>query len=155
MAPPRIPPANRLEANSKRVGACLLWTGPKTKDGYGAIGIGRKQYRAHRVAYTLAHGLIGEGLLVCHRCDTPLCIEPDHLFVGTPRDNTRDMHAKGRMPIRRGAAHHATKILPEQRPVIRARREAGETLKQIAADYGVCFQVISAICRKEKSYGAA
>lgn len=74
-----------------------MWTGSKTKDGYGVIQIGRnKQYRVHRIAYENAFGKFPARFLVCHTCDKPLCVNPKHLFLGTPRDNTKDMIHKGR-----------------------------------------------------------
>lgn len=81
---------------------CLLWTGGAAPGGYGAFPI-RKRLpgdpvggRAHRVAWEMAHGPIPDGLFVCHRCDTPACVNVDHLFLGTPLDNMRDCIAKGR-----------------------------------------------------------
>lgn len=72
---------------------CWLWTGPKTKrGGYGESSLGQ----AHRVAFLLTVGPIGHGLFVCHRCDTPLCVNPAHLFLGTNNDNVADMIGKGR-----------------------------------------------------------
>ncbi len=62
----------------------------------GQVHIRYKNQYAHRVAYELATGPIPEGMVVCHRCDTPACINPDHLFVGTQQDNIADMHRKGR-----------------------------------------------------------
>jgi hypothetical protein len=155
MAPARISPALRLEQKAAWVGDCLIWQGAKTRDGYGVMGIGRgKQHRAHRVAYELANGPIEPGAVICHRCDTPLCVNPAHLFAGTPGDNTRDMHAKGRAVVRRGADHHASKVSHADRDCIRSLRQAGQTLEQIAARYGVAFQTVSAICRMERNYGS-
>ena len=79
-----------------KTGACWLWRGSVSRQGYGVIQLNKRQHRAHRIAYILTHGPIAEGLFVCHRCDVRNCIRPDHLFLGTASDNTRDMLAKGR-----------------------------------------------------------
>lgn len=76
---------------------CVLWQSGKNEHGYGTVAWnGRTAQLAHRISYTLRHGAIPDGLLVLHRCDTPACVNPDHLFTGTQLDNVRDMFAKGR-----------------------------------------------------------
>lgn len=155
MAPPRKALDQRIMENSDRSGPCWIWTGCKTRDGYGVMTVGRKQYRAHRVSYETFRGPIPEGMVVCHQCDVPLCVRPDHLFAGTPSDNSRDMVAKGRKALRIDQSHHAIKISHQQRAEVRALRERGVSLKHIAEKYGVAFQTISAICKGVQSYGAA
>lgn len=82
------------------VTGCWLWTLQVGANGYPRMSIGQKSYLpAHRIAYRafrLNGKPIPEGMFVCHKCDTPSCVNPDHLFLGTARDNTRDMIAKGR-----------------------------------------------------------
>ncbi len=75
---------------------CWLWNGPVDARGYGETMIKHKPKRAHRLAYEYTHGAIPPGLYVCHHCDNPLCVNPDHLFLGTAKDNTTDMVNKGR-----------------------------------------------------------
>lgn len=70
---------------------CILWTGCSDKDGYGIIGIKKNYFRAHRVSYSLSYGEIPNGLFVCHKCDTPSCINPNHLYLGTNSDNQKDV----------------------------------------------------------------
>lgn len=74
---------------------CWLWLGGRNSAGYGVFGSGSETL-AHRISYILVNGSIPEGLFACHRCDTPSCVRPDHLFVGTGADNMRDMICKGR-----------------------------------------------------------
>jgi hypothetical protein len=75
---------------------CWDWTGGRSSDGYGQVRWYRRALRAHRVAYALAKGLIPKNLLVCHSCDNILCINPEHLWLGTVKANTQDMIRKGR-----------------------------------------------------------
>jgi hypothetical protein len=75
---------------------CWFWGGTRNVDGYGRVRINGKSDGAHRVSYEYHIGPIPKGLYVCHKCDCPPCVNPDHLFLGTARDNARDKIAKGR-----------------------------------------------------------
>jgi len=106
----KVPIEDRFWAKvSKANGdACWLWTGgkyrhPRTREEtYGCISVGsrsdesKKMVAAHKVAWELANGPIPSGMKVCHRCDVPACVRPDHLFLGTQRDNVQDMVNKKR-----------------------------------------------------------
>jgi len=74
---------------------CWLWSGYTMPNGYGHFSIGTKSHLAHRVSYLYFKGQPGN-LYVCHKCDNPYCVNPEHLFLGTHQDNIRDMVSKGR-----------------------------------------------------------
>jgi len=92
-AGPVIP---RFMAKVKITESCWIWTAAKDDRGYGRIGFRGRTSKAHRVAWTILCGPIPRGMWILHKCDTPACVNPDHLFVGTALDNSRDMVAKRR-----------------------------------------------------------
>lgn len=142
----RISAARRLEHYSypEPTTGCLLWIGFVSSTGYGKLSIrrdGRVAPRlAHRVAYELTKGPIPEGLCVCHKCDTPPCINPDHLFLGSHQDNNQDMARKGR-------ARAACLTEDDVRGIIAALAR-GERHAQIAARYGVSATSIDRIATR-------
>ena len=94
-------PDKRFWSKVKKTDGCWLWTGHLDYQGYGDFTIGRKQrYRAHRYSVIL-DGRDPTGKYVCHHCDNPSCVRPDHLFIGTPLDNMQDKMKKGRHHMQR------------------------------------------------------
>ena len=80
--------------------SCWLWTaGTRGKTGYGAFRLNDKVVDAHRVSYELHNGVIPEGVYVCHTCDNRLCVNPNHIFLGSPKDNWKDGFDKGRIKL--------------------------------------------------------
>ena len=136
---------------------CWNWTGSFDGKGYGRIrGYGRKGHdlRAHRAAYEMVNGPIPAGNYVCHHCDNPRCVRPDHLFAGTQLDNMRDMAAKGRQAFQRhpggaprGTRNGSAKLTEADVRAIRRERQEGASLVALGLRYGVNHTTISGIAR--------
>jgi hypothetical protein len=99
--------------------SCWLWTANKDGVGYGAIHVIDRMKKAHRISYELSVGPIPNDMHVCHRCDTPSCINPAHLFLGTRSDNMRDCEQKGRRTHGKGEQNHASKLTRDEVRFIR------------------------------------
>ena len=120
---------------------CWIWVGAKKPSGYGNFYAHGKYMGAHCAAYLLYKGEIGDGLCVCHRCDNPSCVNPDHLFLGTAQANMDDMRAKGRWVC-------GNKRLSDQQCLeIVDLRKSGKSLKQIASVYLCSEANVSLIAR--------
>lgn len=129
---------------------CWFWTASVRPDGYGQImtkkGLPRK---ANRAAWEIYRGQIPEGLFVCHTCDNKLCVNPDHLFLGTALDNVRDMDRKGRRVVvsNHGEKHGCAKLKAYQVLEIRALKDTGLKHWEIAARYNVTRTMIGYILK--------
>ena len=119
---------------------CMIWMGHVGHAGYGHIGINHKVKRAHRVAWEEVNGPIPEGMHLCHRCDVPCCVNPDHMFIGTHSDNMADMYKKGRSAF--GEKHGNSKVTESQ--VIEILSDSRK-YNDICADYGITLGTLSAI----------
>jgi len=110
---------------------CWIWTRAQ-RAGYGAVYVNGKKESAHRVAYRLYIGEIPVGLCVCHTCDNPLCVNPDHLFLGTHSDNMKDAYAKGRLILptsgrfKKGHVPHNAGISMERAAMVKRAIERGK-----------------------------
>jgi len=118
---------------------CWLYRKQRSSDGYGVFKMNGRSVRAHRFSWELANGPIPDGLWVLHRCDTPRCVRPDHLFLGTPRDNVQDAIRKGRRRYEpaRGEQNGSAKLSVAQVREARVRVAVGEPKASVARDFGV------------------
>lgn len=132
---------------------CWIWTAGRSKDGYGHIREGRagsRKRRASQVSWELTHGAILDGLDVLHKCDVRPCVRPEHLFTGTPAENSMDMVIKGRQFTPCGERHGQSKLTAAQVLSIRERHAAGEMQKTLAHEFGVCIAQINNIVHKRQ-----
>lgn len=119
---------------------CWEWQGSRNQKGYGTVGCNSRSYKAHRVAYELATGEWPGANLICHHCDNPGCVNPAHLFVGTPRDNMQDKVRKGRHATA-GLDRHAwleifgsqIKPIRDMKPNMRVVRVAQKLIEYVEA----------------------
>lgn len=139
------------KVHPEALSGCWLWHGGVNEHGYGIFGRGRRKdgvIKAHRHAYQLTKGPIPDGLVVRHRCDVPACVNPEHLELGTQKDNARDSIERGRAvkpPVRRGRDNVNGKLDEDAVRSIRRERAAGTSLETLAKRYGVGISSISRV----------
>jgi len=130
---------------------CWLWAyGGRTSDGYGTVQHEKKTLLAHRVSWMLHRGEIPHGHSVCHRCDTPACVNPDHLFTASHADNMADMRAKGRADRKHGARNGRAKLSNDQAmEMLTLSRMGLFSKRQIARSYGVADSTVARVINGE------
>lgn len=126
---------------------CWIWKGGLSPKGYGKFADSEfKTVRAHRYSYELNVGEIKKGLNVLHRCDNPSCVRPDHLFLGTQKENMEDMFKKGRKVL--GEVHKMSKTTKND---VLKTRELSEvkTLSELAEMFGLGTSQVHRIIKKQ------
>lgn len=156
----RVDKNGTTPAHKPDIGPCWLWTGAKDNKGYGVTTFEWKYMTAHRAAYMFHHGNLEGAEFVCHHCDNPPCVNPEHLFLGTNRDNTADKvskqrqsrgekHSKAILPGRkRGEAHYSHKLTEQN--VLEIRKLWAESkipLEQLAVRFGVSYGTLERAAR--------
>jgi DNA-binding transcriptional regulator YiaG len=153
---------DRFWAKVDKTDHCWLWTACVVHGGYGQFSV--SSYRAisaHRFSYMLHNGSIPSGLMVCHACDNPRCVRPDHLFLGTQADNIRDKVAKNRQAtgarhgsktkperVSRGERQHSSKLSADQVRAIRSQYPT-LTLRALAKEFGVSYATVHDIVTRQ------
>lgn len=137
-------------AKVNKTDSCWEWTGTIMRGGYGHFSINNRYKQAHRVSYQMNVGAIPAGLCVLHRCDNRRCVRPDHLFLGTQKDNAQDAIAKGRFTTgerngfrKKKEAHKLTDTQVNE--IAQRYKRGGITHKELAAEYGVSKSLVTMI----------
>lgn len=127
---------------------CWEWQGARQTMGYGAFSINGKPEATHRLAWEMANGPIPDGLHVCHHCDNPPCVNPAHLFLGTPAANAADKVSKGRASGgARGSRNNRAKLNEWSACGVMARCLQGVPQVQVSREFGVTRQVVYCIVK--------
>lgn len=134
---------------------CWIWIGAtRGKSGYGTLKVSGKSQGSHRISWLIHFGEIPKAMCVCHHCDNRLCVKPDHLFLGTQRDNIMDAVRKGRqvppVPTKCYNGKHWTTTKLTWKIVQKMRKEykmGKTTYRKLSKKYGVCYNTIEHVIR--------
>ena len=141
----------KLQNNSLlKDNGCIEWIGAISSTGYGSLTYKQRRYTSHKISYTINYGKVPKGLCVLHKCDNRSCINPDHLFLGTLKDNVHDMMQKGRNNQAREFGNNNCKLSNQQVVDIRESYKTQKTShRKLAKEYGVNHRVIGRIITGE------
>lgn len=142
---PKRTASERLEARIVRGPDCWGWTGALDDEGYAVLSLWARPARAARAMLALIYGPLPPGMVVRHKCDNRVCVNPDHLTVGSQADNIADKVARDRQA--RGTGNAAAKLTEPDVRDIRARHAAGASAKALAREYGVNPRAITFVVR--------
>lgn len=146
---PRLTEDERFNIRVNKDGRCWGWTGAKNRAGYGVFSTKTSQSRlAHRIMWEKEKGAIPQGMQILHHCDNSSCVNPDHLFVGSQKDNMDDMANKGRKVIVTGEQNGMAKLTKSQVKEIRLIGKS-LSLRRVAALYNVSYENIRLILNKK------
>lgn len=134
---------DRFWSKVSKTDKCWMWTGASARFGYGNSYFNGKNVPAHRLSWILENGEIPKGMNVCHKCDNPRCVKPDHLFLGSQAENMRDMRQKNRGA--KGERHGSAKLSLEDVLQIKLALKQGRTQTSIALEHHVGVPQISRI----------
>lgn len=132
---------------------CINWKGSIQSNGYGRfiriVNQRKKEYRAHRFAWLIAYGEVPDDMFVCHRCDNPICVNIEHLFLGTAKDNATDRDNKKRNRQVHSEAHYISKLNHVAVTVIKYLHSKGKTPPELARAYKVSRATIHQVLNGE------
>lgn len=137
-------------------GGCREWQASKLAAGYGRIregGYGSRTITAHRASWIIHNGEIPDGMCVCHRCDNPPCVNPDHLFLGTVQENNDDRSRKGRGAPQGGESNNNARLSWHDVKKMRALRASGMFYHDIAKVMGRPKNTVWNACNKTWNHG--
>lgn len=146
----------RFWSKVEKSNGCWLWKAGKNEHGYGILGVKHHPVRAHRISYRLHFGEIPKGLFVCHHCDTPACVRPDHLYLGTQFENMRDCSLRNRLrfPGLAKERNPSAKLTMDQARLIRSlypKVRIAHLARQFSVSDKTIYNVISGRLWKEQS----
>lgn len=154
----RLPPEERFWLRVRKTRGCWRWLGTSVGTGYGAIHVNGKNILTHRYSWELANGPVPKGLYVLHKCDNPSCVRPNHLFLGTYKDNFEDMRRKGRwynhfahaVYAHKGEENGCAKLTEQAVKEIRKLRATGEwSLNELAREFKVSKRLVLFVVQRK------